>query len=229
LKDLLIVGNFKQNSPDTLNYVKELFSSKTKTVICPNFLDLALLKKLPKNIFLGAQDVSQFLGGAHTGETSAEMLKKNNVSYCIVGHSERRLYLKEDNSKIATKIKNLLNYEIIPILCVGENTETTVKNAINKIKSQLKLIKKNQRKNIIVAYEPIWAIGTGKVAGVNHIENICSVLKDFGFLKVLYGGSVNETISQQILSLKSVDGLLVGSASLDVKKFNKIIKTGDDV
>lgn len=228
MKENLIVGNFKENIVGINEYLKSLKPNKNNTVVCPNFLELFVASK-SNNIKFGAQDVSVFNGGSFTGETSAKMLKKFGVEYCIVGHSERRKFINETNAQIKIKIENLLEEQIVPILCVGEYTFLNYDNSINEINYQIKDISSEMRKKIIVAYEPVWAIGQTKPASNEWIEKICNHLKNCGFKNVLYGGSVDETNSKTILNLPSVNGLLVGRASLNAEQFNKIIDLGEEI
>jgi triosephosphate isomerase len=171
-------------------------------------------------IKIGAQNVSCFTNGAFTGEVGAEMLKEVGVKFCLVGHSERRKYFNENNSQLKSKIKLLKLEGITPVLCVGEELyERKSGTFFEKLKSQMEIFETG----VIIAYEPVWAIGTGLVPNNEEI----SVIADF-FLKnynisVLYGGSVSEDNIKNITSIKGIDGVLVGNASLDFNKVNKMI------
>ncbi len=226
MKDILIVANWKQNIVAIANYFAKLKLKKSNVVICPDYTNLSNVRKFCKNnCFLGAQNVSKFLFGANTGEVSAEMLKKHKVSYCIVGHSERRINFKETNKSIAKKIENLILCNIKPILCVGEKNVLSFNNAYKIVKKQLQSVSKEFLKDVVVAYEPIWAIGTKQIPESNMVEAMCKQIKsDFVVSAVLYGGSVDENNFNKFLNLESVNGLLIGGASLNVEKMNKILE-----
>lgn len=244
----IIIGNWKMN-PLTLKEAEKLFSGvakgisnikKTEIVICPPFLYLERLKKLSRKIILGAQNT--FLGdtGAFTGEISGEMLYEIGVRYVILGHSERRA-MGEKNSDINKKIKASLMAGLRPVLCVGESVRDENHGYFNLVKMELEEclagIQKSSISKIIIAYEPIWAISSTpnrKDATADDSREmsifIRKVLSDkFGIeaskVRILYGGSVNEKDAGDFLENGGVDGLLVGRASLEVKKFSEIIKT----
>ena len=178
--------------------------------------------------------------GAYTGEISYEMGKALNAEHLLVGHSERREIFKEDDSIINEKVKAGLNNGIRVVLCVGESEETynegkTKEFVENQIVKALEGISKENISNeedLIIAYEPIWAIGTGKVCSSDDADNMCKVIRDKVKeildidVPVLYGGSVNEQNSKEILLKENIDGVLVGGASLDPEKFAKIIYSG---
>ncbi|WP_230861147.1 triose-phosphate isomerase [Mycoplasma sp. 'Moose RK'] len=196
--------------------------------IAPSFSSLtAILESKVERLQLAAQDVSQFQSGSYTGEVSAKMLKDLSVNFVIIGHSERRMFLKETNEDLIYKVDQAQTNGLIPIFCVGESflefeshkTESVIISQINAIKHILNFEK------VIIAYEPIWAIGTGKTATPEIADNVCSLIKsNFGEnLKVVYGGSVNSENVAKFLSKKSIDGVLVGGASLDPKEFVKIL------
>ena len=217
---------------------------RTDVVVCPPFLYLEKLKKLSRKISLGAQDA--FLGdtGAFTGEVSALMLSNVGVKYAILGHSERRA-LGETNGEVNKKIKASLSADLRPILCVGESVRDESHEYFNLIKTQLEEcllgISKSLISKIIIAYEPIWSISTTKDRKDATADDsremaifIRKVLFDkFGssssLVKILYGGSANEKNAEEFLRNGGVDGLLVGRASLDAKKFVEIIKIGESL
>ncbi len=187
-------------------------------------------------IRLGAQNCHHKKNGAYTGELSAEMLHRIGCEYVILGHSERRIYNQESDELIAKKVEVAVEEGLIPILCVGENIEIRkAAQHINYVKNQIisslpKLDKKIPA--LLVAYEPIWAIGSGETASVGQINEITNAIvrafengdlaEKVGNLYVLYGGSVNEENSQEILALERLDGLLVGKASLNAESFLKL-------
>lgn len=212
----LIVGNWKMN-PDSLIKAERLFKSfdiktKNEVVLCPPFVFL----KPGRNYKLGAQDCFYKETGAFTGEVSPKMLKSLGCQYVIIGHSERREIMKEKDVEIGKKVKEALKSKLKPILCVGEKKGEDRKIVI---KRELKGIPDG----IIIAYEPIWSIGTGKIPKMEEIEESFELIKKISpKSKILYGGSVNGENIKNILQV--ADGALIGGASLNVKEFIKIIK-----
>lgn len=238
----IIIANWKMNmqNKDGIQFAKNLKKSKSTVLIAAPFTMLPSLSVINGNFALSSQNVSTMDQGAYTGEISAKMLKNLGVKYCIVGHSERRIYFKEDDTQINLKIKRLLENKITPILCFGETyEEKKAKKTFHIITKQIKNgLKGVDVSKVILAYEPVWAIssfqkGNKKLsATVNEIEEINSFIKKLllkeykekgRFVPILYGGSVNEKNSVNLLNIKNVDGLLVGSASLNIKSFNTII------
>jgi triosephosphate isomerase len=184
---------------------------------------------------MGSQNVSEYDNGAFTGEISAEMLAENKIFHSIVGHSERRTLFSETDEKINIKIKQLLGNNITPILCIGENLEQRNTNTFKKIIDiQLEKAFKNIKiddHTIIIAYEPIWSIGTGITPDISQIIEVHEFIKtkikqmypkNANQFKIAYGGSVNLKNYYTILSPKAVDGVLVGGASLDSRSFYEI-------
>jgi len=221
----LIVANWKMN-PQTLAEAKRLFDSvkngikgikNTEIVICPPFIYLSNIQNLKSNIQLGAQDVFWEEKGAFTGEVSAKMLKDLGVSYVIIGHSERRKYQKEKDEIVNKKIKTALENGLKPILCIEK---------ISQIKKAVQGISKEKIKKIILAYEPIWAIGTGKACGIPEAKKVNSSIKRiFKRNILLYGGSVNSENARDFIAKAKFQGLLVGGASLNPKEFVKLVKS----
>lgn len=205
-------------------YIKDLSEIKTKIdlVLCPNFLNISEFKS--DKIILGSQNVSAQNSGAFTGEISANILKSYNIKYCIVGHSERRKYQQENYREINQKIKKLLESNITPILCIGETKEERDSKRYKEvIKEQLlsaiKDLSLENQKKIIIAYEPVWSIGTGLIPTNNQIEEIFNYIKSFLMTnKILYGGSVNETNVDTLKKINLIDGYLLGALSLQGKK-----------
>jgi triosephosphate isomerase (TIM) len=192
-----------------------------------------------KNYSISAQNCSDKKAGAYTGEVSAEMLKSVGVSFCLVGHSERREYFGESNLMLADKLNFCLTYGITPIFCCGEALATREQNlqngyVENQLRESLFHLSKTEILMIVIAYEPIWAIGTGKTASTEQAQemhaHIRSVLKNqYGELiaeqiSILYGGSVKAANAKEIFGSKDVDGGLVGGASLIATEFVEIIK-----
>ena len=231
----IFVANWKLNGSFAFIYtflseIKIDFSNQTKAcvIICPPYSYVKDLKS--ENFFKGAQDCSIYSKGAFTGEISSEILKDLGCKFCIIGHSERRNLFNEDNKQIYQKVSNCLNSKIVPILCVGETLEQKKKYQTKEILTEQ--IKKcippeANNENIIIAYEPIWAIGTGLTPSDEDIDEIHSFIKKdisgYENFKVIYGGSVNSSNSKKILDIENVDGVLVGGASINIEEFNKII------
>ena len=229
----IFIANWKLNG--NFSFLKEYYdklkvSSNNCTVICPPSIYLNSIKADKENLHTGAQDVSFYNEGAYTGELSASMLKENAIDFCLVGHSERRQYFHETNESIKIKCENLLRESIIPVVCIGETLEQkenklTEEILFTQIKKGIPNIANN--KNSIIAYEPVWAIGTGLTPTLDEINSVHELIKNFNSkfknFKVLYGGSVKSTNSKDINSLKQVDGCLIGGASLKVDEFNTII------
>lgn len=250
----IIIGNWKLNLDhleaiqlfQKLNYsLNTDIDEKISIVVAPSHTSLRSIQTIidadKLNIFLSSQDVSMFNDGAYTGEVSAHQLAKLNISYCIVGHSERRQHFNETDEFVNVKVNNLINKEITPIICFGEsNDQRTEGNymdfLLNQIENSTKGLRKDKVDEIIFAYEPIWAIGTGQNASLQDIVEVISKVKEFiskkSFfneekIKFIYGGSVSPDNSYEILNSKIIDGALVGGASLDVDKFIKIIESVD--
>ena len=184
-------------------------------------------------IKIGAQDCGFAENGAFTGDVSAKMLKDVGCQYVIVGHSERRKYYSESDEIIAKKLKNALGFKINPILCVGENSDIRAsQNYLQFIEKQLRqsLNSEDEIEKIFIAYEPIWAIGTGNIASNSQIAEVAKFIREliannFKNIKevlIIYGGSVTSKNSTEILKISNIDGLLVGGASLDANEFINI-------
>lgn len=232
---LLVIGNWKCN-PTTSKQAEAFFDSikqgigdlqNTEVVICPPFIYLYDIGYPTSNIKFGAQDCFWEQSGAFTGEISPEMLKNLGCEYVILGHSERRQHLKEDDDMIAKKLKAALDAGLKPILCIGETKEQRKQNKAQEIlKKQLKILKQIPNSLIInnqllLAYEPIWAIGTGNTCDVKDAQKVLSFLKTQA-QTIIYGGSVDSNNARDYID-KGFDGLLVGNACLDSEEFIKII------
>ena len=229
----IFIANWKLNG--NLEFIKQYYQKllnnpQNCTIICSPSIFLNKLKTNDKNLFSGAQDISIYNEGAYTGELSAKMLANNQISFCLVGHSERRQYFNEKSNTIKLKSINLIENNIIPVICIGETLEEKEKNITKDIlKYQIKnsVPDISNFKNTIIAYEPIWAIGSGLTPTLEDIDEVHTFIKEinkkFNQYKVLYGGSVKASNSRDINMIKSVDGCLVGGASLKVEEFNSII------
>jgi len=233
--DKLIVANWKMNMA-TVAEIEEFFENffppryeRTQIVICPNFLNIATIAEFidEDEIYLGAQDISAYEGGAYTGEISAATLDDADVDFVIVGHSERRTHLGETDKMINEKIKRALEYDITPILCIGETLAQreggkTEEVLANQIKLCLHMV---DAEKVVVAYEPVWAIGTGQAASIDDIAEVHAFIRNIlPESKILYGGSVTDKNARSIMAIENVDGVLVGGAALDPEKFAEIIR-----
>lgn len=245
----LIIGNWKMNGTllESMQNIKKLRSKihnsliGCQIIICPPFTLLRdFAEKVPNTgIKLGGQNCHHASEGSFTGEISANMLKNMTCEYVILGHSERRANCNENSELIAKKAKNAYNSGLTAIICVGETLQEKENDLTNvvvreQIINSLPDVAKSS--NTVIAYEPVWAIGSGKIPTFEEIEEthklIQDVIKserpDFGEeITVIYGGSVDENNSSNILAIPGVDGLLVGRASLDVDKFWQIIESCD--
>ena len=180
---------------------------------------------------MGSQNCSNFENGAYTGEINASMLKDANCNFCIIGHSERRMIFNENSSDIKKKAKNLLKSGINPIICIGETLDEKKEGVTKEIlKNQIiESIPDDVSNNeIIIAYEPIWAIGTGMTPSLEEINSTHQFIREhngrFKKFKILYGGSVKAANAKEIISLSNVDGALIGGSSLKIDEFTKIIQ-----
>lgn len=203
-----------------LDYQAKLGNIQTKSqmIVCPTFLNVNLFHL--SKINLGAQNTSIFENGAYTGEISANDLKKSGVEYCLVGHSERREYQKETNEEIKKKVELLLKNDITPILCIGETKEERDNNQVEEViqtdlQSVIGDLTEEEKKRMIVAYEPIWSIGTGVIPTLEEINAVLIFIKNIlPNTKVLYGGSANEKNVGMLKQSPWIDGYLVGGLSL---------------
>ena len=214
-----------------------------EVVIIPPFTDIRSVQTLVDGdrlrLLYGAQDISAAENGAHTGDISGSMLSKLGCTYVLVGHSERRSSHKEDDSLVNRKIKSALANELKPILCVGEELEIResgmhIQYVLDQLRNSLKGFHKPDLKKIIIAYEPVWAIGTGKTATPEDAQEVClairNELRKIGSdeiadnCRILYGGSVKSINTLDLMKEPDIDGALVGGASLDPEEFARISK-----
>lgn len=243
----LIAGNWKmyKTTAEARAFAEEF--SKTyrdtdvRAAICAPFTQLTALKEAfaGTNVKVGAQNVHFEDEGAFTGEISVGMLNEIGVDYCIIGHSERREYFAETDETVNLKLKKLFSSsDIIPILCVGENLdEREAGNAFDVVEGQLKSdldgIDRGDVSKLVIAYEPIWAIGTGKTATPEQAGEMCAHIRSIierlydedtcDSVIIQYGGSVKPENASEIMNMDEIDGALVGGASLDASKFIKIV------
>ena len=247
----LIAANWKMNNSikEDVSFVKSFEkliknAKNIDVVICPPFTLLYKLNELLKNseIKLGAQNMHFEEKGAYTGEVSPLMLKDAGCEYVILGHSERRQYFKETDDLINKKVKSALKNKLNPILCIGETLEQRESNETMKIiESQLKNclnnVNEDEMKSVVVAYEPVWAIGTGKNATPKQAEEVHKfirslLLKNYNKkisdnTRIIYGGSVKPDNIEDLMAMKNINGALVGGASLEPKSFAQICNFGD--
>ncbi len=246
MRKKVIAGNWKMNMlPDqTIKFIDEIAplvkDTKNEVILCVPYTDLfyALLTAQNTNIKIGAQNMHWEENGAYTGEVSGKMLKVIGVEYVIIGHSERRQYFAETDETVNKKIKAAFANELKPIVCVGETLSQREEGKTEEIittqtRLALEGLSNEQVKNTIIAYEPIWAIGTGKTAtsedANNSIKAIRKEIEDIYGKEVSeeviiqYGGSVKSTNAKELFETSDIDGGLVGGASLKVEEFSKIV------
>lgn len=245
----IVMGNWKMNmSPaeavQLINMLKVgIDTDEVDVVLCVPYVDIPDVAKCLKGtkVKLGAQNMHYDNSGAFTGEISAPMLKELGVEYVILGHSERRAYFNETDDAVNKKIAKALEFGITPIVCCGETLserirEVTMEKVKMQIKSDLRGIEDNAvAEKVVLAYEPIWAIGTGKVATPEHAENVCACIRatiaemyddaTAAAVRIVYGGSVNGGNAEALFGMGNIDGALVGGASLK-PGFEDIVKAG---
>lgn len=249
----IIAGNWKMNllpsevKPFVENLRASMPKSKTcETVLCVPFTHISGLRRALKDsrISVGTQDVSVYQSGAYTGEVAADMLADLNTKYVIVGHSERREYHGESNFTVGKKAAAVIENGMIPIICVGETLEQrergiTIEQVACQIISALSFIPEDKIKHCVIAYEPIWAIGTGKTATAQEAQEVCVQIRRiirerYGAriargTSILYGGSMKGSNAQELLSMPDIDGGLIGGASLKPADFVQIINAVEKV
>ena len=230
------VANWKLNG--NLQFIDQFISNISLpnadskcVVICPTAIHLDYLSKNKNGFYVGAQNVSEHEEGAYTGEISVRSLIETNVDFCIVGHSERRQIFKEKDQDINLKSQRLVANNVIPIICIGETLEQKEKGITNTVlEEQLmnSIPSSSTFENTIIAYEPVWAIGTGLTPTIDEIDETHRFIRShndkFNKYKILYGGSVKASNAKEITHLANVDGALIGGASLKSEEFTKIIQ-----
>ena len=223
-------GNFQFIDEFINNLLLPKDNSKC-VVICPTAIHLDYISKNKNGFYVGAQNISEHEKGAYTGEISVHSLSDLNVNFCIIGHSERRQIFKEKNEEINLKSERLIRNNVIPIICIGETLEQKEKGITKKVlEEQLmnSVPSSSNFENTIIAYEPVWAIGTGLTPTIEEIDETHRFIRDhndkFNKYKILYGGSVKASNAREITDLASVDGALIGGASLKSEEFTKIIQ-----
>ena len=244
----LVLGNWKMNK--TVSEAKEFAlnakdlgklakQNKVDMGICVPYIDLAPVKKILKNsLIVGAENCHELDHGAYTGEVSIPMLLDLGITWCIIGHSERRTYYNETSEACNKKILALLKNNMVPVYCCGESLETYEEGKTKEfVKEQIikgfKDVSKEDAAKVVIAYEPIWSIGTGKNASKEIAEDVCKfirkIIKDLydtktsNKVRILYGGSVKPNNIKEYLYCDNIDGALVGGASLDVNSYKELL------
>jgi triosephosphate isomerase len=252
MRQKIVAGNWKMNktldealalASEVSNMVKDEVNSDVQVVLAPPFISLPAVGKLlagQPGMALAAQNCHHKTSGAYTGEVSVDMLKSVGVSFVIIGHSERRMYFHETNEQLAEKINLLLQHSIRPIFCCGESLEQREKGIhLDFVRQQLTEslfhLDTNQLPKVVIAYEPIWAIGTGKTATTEQAQEMHEVIRKHiaskygesvaSQISILYGGSANPANAPELFACPDVDGGLIGGASLKSRDFISIIKS----
>ncbi len=252
MRSKIVAGNWKMNktleeahvlTTEILSMVADEVKGPVKVVLCTPFPFFFPVKQLVGNsirISVGAQNCSEYEAGAYTGEVSAAMIASLGVNYVILGHSERRQYFAEDGKLLARKIDVALKNNLTPIFCCGEPLEVRERNeheslVTKQVEEALFHLSAGQLQKLVIAYEPVWAIGTGKTATAQQAQDMHAVIRrhlagKYGntvadSITILYGGSVNAANAKELFSCPDVDGGLVGGASLKAREFTEIIKS----
>lgn len=250
-KQKIVIANWKMNlSPaDSLNLAEAIITKlaeikplQAQTVLCPDFLSLSgVAQKIKEqSISLGAQDCFWEPSGAYTGEVSPQFLRELGCAYVIIGHSERRQYMAETDEQINLKVKAALANSLIPVICVGETFEERQEGNKDFVISQqvsvaLKGVKLLDQDKVIIAYEPVWVIGSGQAVAPEEAEHAHRVIRQVlidhfsinavnGQIKIIYGGSVKPNNVGNFLIQPAIDGILVGGASLEAESFAELVK-----
>jgi triosephosphate isomerase (TIM) len=241
----LIAGNWKmyKTPSEAEAWAKKLLgrslpTDKAELAVCAPFTHLAHLARVLAGspVALGAQDVSQHEEGAYTGEISAAMLQDLGVHYVIVGHSERRQYHGESDELISAKLKRALAYGLAPILCIGERLDEreakrTMKVVLGQLERALEGVSLENPADLVIAYEPVWAIGTGRTASAEDAQEVSGAIRErlkarypehAERMRILYGGSMKPENAAELLAQRDINGGLIGGASLEIDSFLKI-------
>ncbi|NQZ90515.1 MAG: triose-phosphate isomerase [Colwellia sp.] len=252
MKKILIIANWKMNGSVVANSKLLMamlkFSnslSHSELVVCPPHIYMHQVKEyiVGSGIKLGAQNVNENDDGAYTGEVSVQMLGDFYCRYCLVGHSERRLLFNESTTRIADKIIRLVAGGLTPVLCIGENLAQRERGEAKRIVTEqlaaiIEIVGLTCFKSVVIAYEPIWAIGTGKTASAEQAQDVHKVIRQylcnldkniFKNLSILYGGSVNENNAGDLIKQSDIDGFLIGGASLKAASLESIYLGVDSV
>jgi triosephosphate isomerase (TIM) len=251
MRQKIVAGNWKMNksfeeanilTSEVLGMVNDEVRGDVKVILCVPFPYLQSIKNILGNnsrISVGAQNCSEHEAGAYTGEVSAPMLKSMNIPYVILGHSERRQYFGEDGKLLAKKVDVVLKHGLIPIFCCGEPLDVREANGHEvlvkrQVEEALFHLDESSLQKVVVAYEPVWAIGTGKTASSQQAQDMHKIIRQHIASKysqavadriiILYGGSVNAANAKELFACPDVDGGLVGGASLKSREFTEVIK-----
>ena len=252
MRNKIVAANWKMNKDEhesknltyeILKYLDKTNNPSVYKILCVPFPFINRITNMCVGVnmlFVGAQNCSAFESGAYTGEVSSAMLKSLSISYVIVGHSERRVMFKESDDLILEKMKKLISKQIIPIYCCGEpyverKKKNHIRYVLNQVEQSVCNLKKEEIKKIVIAYEPIWAIGTGIKVELEDVQEMHFAIRKFirskygssisKNLTLLYGGSVNPLNAKQIFDLPDVDGGLIGGASLKSQDFIDIVNS----
>jgi triosephosphate isomerase (TIM) len=252
MRQKIVAGNWKMNKDldeglklvsEIVHMVEDERTNDVKVVLAPSFVHLTSVGKLMKgvdNMYLSAQNCNEHESGAYTGEVSAAMLKSAGVEYVILGHSERREYFKESNEQLKQKVNIVLKHGLKPIFCCGESLdirekEEHVEFVSKQLTESLFHLNAEDFSKIVIAYEPIWAIGTGKTASSDQAQQMHASLRKhvaskYGEqaadnLSILYGGSCKPSNAKELFACPDVDGGLIGGASLSSRDFTDIVKS----
>jgi len=252
MRQKIVAGNWKMNksleeatilASEVKGMVADEVKGNVKVILCTPFPYLITINNLlgkDNHISVSAQNCSEFESGAYTGEVSAPMLKSIGIPYVILGHSERRQYFGEDAKLLAKKVDVSLKHQLIPIFCCGEPLEVREKGGHEalvkkQVEESLFHLDESAVQKVVIAYEPVWAIGTGKTATSQQAQDMHAVIRKhlaskYGqsvadTISILYGGSVNAANAKELFACPDVDGGLVGGASLKSREFTEIIKS----
>ncbi len=252
MRKRIIAGNWKMNktlseglalASEVVNIANDEVPSNVSVVLCTPAIHLAQISPIVKNaqtVSLGAQNMSEHESGAYTGDLSADMIKSVGASFVIIGHSERREYHHETNAQLAARVQLALKKGLTPIFCCGESLETREANnhvsfVNNQLKESLFELSAEEISQVVIAYEPIWAIGTGVTASSDQAQEMHKSIREslashFGTevaskISILYGGSMKPDNAKELLSQPDVDGGLIGGASLKARDFVEIAKS----
>lgn len=246
IRQKIVAGNWKMNGSkesivSLINGLLEMDDSNSEVVVAPSFPYLSQVNDLTSDssIVLAAQNVSQEVKGAYTGEVSTSMLGDFGVKYVLLGHSERRSLYGETNELVASKVKAVLEFGLTPMLCIGETlaereSNKTLEVCEQQLQAVIDVVGIDSFEHMVIAYEPVWAIGTGLSASAEQAQDVHKAIRAFlaktsesvsQKVQILYGGSVKASTSSALFQMPDVDGALVGGASLDAEEFIAIVKT----
>lgn len=248
MRKKIVAGNWKMNLKilDALELIQSIdkhvdFDPPNEVIIFPpaTYLDMAM-EHITKGLSVGAQNCHHERSGAYTGEVSAEMIASIGAEYVLVGHSERRLYFNEDNQLLAKKVNAALSVDLIPIYCCGESLEQRESNQFfelieQQISESLFHLNEEEFKKVVIAYEPVWAIGTGKTATANQAQEVHTFIRQLiskkydsqlaDSISILYGGSCKPSNAKELFAQADIDGGLIGGASLNADDFIQIVNS----